>query len=332
MSSTEHRASQITNRNRTTMSTTTTLACYSCGAQANTHRRPLNFSSMWIEGQHPALAASARAKPRTIQLGECTECRERHELARYLVTGRSNGRDGTVTTDRLGAALDALAILGKPMPRAGDGIGPLLRHLTTPGSLARWSTRYAPTWTKGAKAEEVSPSAWAHVSPDQMRALRDGYASVLAERVAATSPPVEIEPPFAEAGKGVAVEDGCLFCGVPSVPMSAQRVLARGGVGAVRVHVWRPTSADTQALGSRRPSERMRGHLCPPCSDSVESMGAVGARSIERAFTRYMKDSERGGDLPHLAPDEHLSGIVAWAVTERRTNSEPWGHLTLARQ
>ena len=45
-----------------------------------------------------------------------------------------------------------------------------------------------------------------------------------------------------------------------------------------------------------------------------------------------MKDSGRGGDLPHLAPDEHLSGIVAWAVTERRTNSEPWGHLTLARQ
>ncbi|MGP9733476.1 hypothetical protein ACT3SQ_02825 [Brachybacterium sp. AOP42-C2-15] len=314
------------------MSTTTTLACYSCGAQANTHRRPLNFSSMWIEGQNPALAASARAKPRTIQLGECTECGERHALARYLVTGKRDGRDATVTTDRLGAALDGLAILGKPMPKLGDGIGSLLRHMSTPGSLARWAMRYAPTWTKGATKDEMNPSAWAHVSEEQMKDLREGYASVLAERVAATSPPTGVEPPAVGEGKGRTVEGACLFCGTTAVEVNAQSIVASGGLGTMRDRVWRPVSATTGALGSKHASEKLRGHLCPSCTESVEAVGAVGTKAMERAFMRHLKASGRGDDLPPLGPGEHLSGIVAWAVTERRRNGVPWDHLSLPRK
>lgn len=305
------------------MTTNDSPACYSCGIPSEPGRRPMTFTAMSMEGQHPALA---QRNPPTVEMGECSECRARHELASLLVTGRPNGRDGTVTTDRLGAALDALAALGKPMPKQGESIGPLLRHLTTPGSLARWAARYAPTWTKGAKADDANAEAWAHLTAQQRRALREGYSRVLAERVAASAPPVALTPPPAEEGKGSPVEGGCLFCGVPAVAMDAQRVVARGGVEQARAEAWTPTSADATVLGGRT-SGRLRGHLCPDCADSKEAVGSVGAGAIERAYERHMRATGRGDELPSLGPDERLSGLRAWAVTARTENHEPWQHI-----
>lgn len=318
-------------KNRTRPMSTENHACYSCGATAEPGRRPMTFTAMHVEGQHPAVAATRGAKLRTVELGECSECRSRHELASLLVTGKPNGRDGTVTTDRLGAALDALAILGKPMPKQGDSIGTLMRHLTTPGSLARWAARYAPMWSRGAKADERNAEAWAHVSDEQRRALREGYSRVLAERVAASAPPVALTPPPAEEGKGSPVEGGCLFCGVPAVAMDAQRVVARGGTEQARAEVWTPTSADATALGGRS-SGRLRGHLCPSCADSKQAVGSVGPNALERAYTRHMRTIGRGDDLPSLAPGEHLSGLSAWAVTARTENREPWEHTARPRE
>lgn len=216
------------------------------------------------------------------------------------MTGKRSGCDGTVTTDRLGAALDALAILGKPMPRQGGSVGPLLRHLITLGSLARWAARYAPTWSKCAKADESNAEAWAHLSEEQRRALRDGYSELLAERVAASAPRSPSVPRPPRRGREARRPRG-LFCDVPAVALDAQRVVARGHIEQARADAWTLTSADATVLGGRS-SGRMRGHLCPECADSKEALRSVGASIIERAYTQDMRASARGDDLPALGP------------------------------
>lgn len=261
-------------------------------------------------GQHPALA---HRNPPTV-------------LASLLVTGRPNGRDGTVTTDRLAAALDALAILGKPMSKQDESTGPLLQHLTTPGLLARRAARYAPTWGKGAEVYHAIAKAWAHLTKQQRSALREGYYRVLAERVAASAPPVALAPPPVEEGKGSPVEGGCLFCVVPAVALEAQRVVAWGGVEQARTDAWTATSADATVLGGRS-SGRLRGQLFHDCADSIEAVGAVGAGAIEHTCERHMRATGRGDVLSSLGPDECLPGLRASAGTTRTENREPWQRI-----
>lgn len=305
-----------------------TLACFSCGVEASGNG--LKFRAMAVEGENLAIAQT-RQKFASVTLGECGSCRDRHEFAELLVMGRLGGRDGTTTTDRLGAALDGLAVLGKPMPKLGDNIGAILRHMTPPGANTRWAARYAPLWTKGAKSDQTNTEAWGHLSEEQMQVLRDAYGKVLAERVAKNAPPVEIAPPQPSQGAGEAVRGGCLFCGVSAVTASAQRVVIQGGIEAVRAAVWTEKSVSMGALGSKT-SHPVRGHLCPACMESVSEVGSVGMSSIERAFTRHMRGSGRGNELPHLGPDDYLDGLNAWCTTGQPATRDPWSHIVVKRE
>lgn len=140
------------------------------------------------------------------------------------------------------------------------------------------------------------------------RAAR-GLLRVLAERVAASAPPVALTPPPAEEAKGSPVEGECLFCGVPAVAMAAQRVVARGGVEQARAEAWTPTSADATVLGGRT-SGRLRGHLCFDCADSKEAVGSVGAGAIERAYERHMRATGRATICPRSDPTSACRGSV----------------------
>lgn len=139
----------------------------------------------------------------------------------------------------------------------------LTRHLTASDAAARWLARFAPVVARDAAPGTCSPHPWAHVRHGPRQLLREGYAAVLRDRVAASAPPVRLSPPEPDHD-GWAVPGGCLVCGVEAVTLPAARVAVLGGRQEVQREVWRPlTAASPSVLCRVRPGPDQRPCLPP---------------------------------------------------------------------
>jgi hypothetical protein len=125
---------------------------------------------------------------------------------------------------------------------------------------------------------------------------------------------------------------GCLFCGVGSVSRSAIEVSRRRGPLAVAKVVWRSVTTVPSALGSRGP-DVVRGHVCPPCADAVDTEHAVGHSARAHALLAYLHsiaEEEKARRLRMLLVEDLLPPVLpGWGAQPppRVANAEPWSHL-----
>lgn len=247
-------------------------------------------------------------------------------------------RWGSVAQHRLSCALDALAVLGQPAPAGlvDDSMFALLRRLTEPGNAPRWMAKFAPFVAADARLGTCSPSPWAHVRMRQRDALRQGYAALLAERVARSAPPRRLPPPPVEPAAGsdiVPVPNGCLLCGVSNQVVPAVRIAQAGSAQQAARDVWIARRCTGQSIGAPGP-QRLAGHVCLACDAALERAGAMGPTALERAVVTYLQPG-LAGQLPYGVLE--LTGVVGWAAlvvqahqpgsAPPATNEAPWAHL-----
>jgi hypothetical protein len=276
----------------------------------------------------------------------CEACARRDALAHQLVADHRglSRRFGIDSAEhRLSCALDVLAILSlgsRPIRNPNpDTLSErqalaLIRHLAIPGAACRWMSKFVPIMSADADTSTCSPSAWSHVRLSQRRAIRDGYAKLLRERVAASAPAVKISPPPIDKEdisphNEAPIPAGCLFCGAATQTMSAVGVEKLGGRSAAAREVWKLHKIASEQLGGRPSPMILVGHLCKICDASVSFVGAVGASSLERALTASLCPDLIG----KLAYGQlRLQGLQGWAVVafenaETSPNERRWEHL-----
>lgn len=234
--------------------------------------------------------------------GPCGALRARAEQFVAATPGLA-GRYGSIVTDLLESSQVALNVLNRPVPEQAEraDIERWLKFLTPAGSSVQWMTRAtdAPGYSH--------PFPFSYLTDDDLAGVRAGYAEVLAERLAANTPPVVVTPPpidpdFIRRGDH-AIPDGCLMCGVGrlAVPVMAQNpwTLFPGGIGP-------------HQLGGRRSPTSLRGYACPNCQAAVNRVGSVGPTAMERSLVVALgveKSWRPGASL------NGVSGGVDWSGT-----------------
>ncbi|WP_413543671.1 hypothetical protein [Citricoccus nitrophenolicus] len=328
------------------------LACRSCGVavRKTASARPHAASIIGRDGASMSVPLAPGQRPRpvpTVKVLKCADCTDREEYAARLLADHPRAAyalGGGAALHRLGAVLDALAATGRPMPDRDSLTSPelvaLARNLTAPGVALQWVTRFSPVVVKGAELATCAAYPWAHMDEDRRSGARSGYAAVLAERIAAKSGPVELSPPPVDgATRETVTAPGCLLCGVGTVNIDARQVVALGGREVAAGKVWRPRAVTAGALGGRRRSrDEVRGHVCPPCADALDTVGALGVTAMERALrlhltatgrkeaARNVKEGETFGlvGFSELVFRAHLTGQHRPAA-----NGEPWDHVKI---
>ena len=324
------------------------VPCERCGISVP-HVPGLATSEITVVGREgePALeppGAYPRAQLR-ITMARCPACQAiRSEaealIRRFPLVAARRGPD--VATHLLESALDALVILGvEATPTTEAAVESLIRNLAEPGHLATWGSRYAPIMVRNARAGQAAPHGWACVPPSRRARVRDGWAAILAERVASASGPVRLTPPTPRPAPGERpIAGACAFCGVGSVTLTAQEVTFLGGRAAAREAAWHPLLVDSTALGGPRSPGLISGYTCPACTRAINSVGSVGPTAVERALIAYLKTVDRADDAERLASMLPLESVPTWgglalAAWRRRdhcrpVNSTPWAHLDLS--
>ena len=324
------------------------LACLMCGVAVRDTDQArvaglVAVEALGREGQPPPPPGSPRVTTSQTEFLRCPDCLARLDAASALldahphVLDRIGGR--SVALHRVECALGALAVLGHDPGRVElpeRVLVILLSRLSATGAMARWLARFAPVTARDAAPATANPYPWAHVRHVLRLRLREGYAAVLGERVAATAPPVRLPPPplVAEAGT-VRVEGGCLLCGVAVVTMPAAAAVRLGGRSAAAWTVW-------TELTVLRGADRLTGHLCPDCERARESVGAEGPTARERAYLAHLVASHREDDADRLralivddaAPALPGYGALVHAALQAHDpvpgpSEQPWGHLRL---
>jgi hypothetical protein len=324
------------------------LSCRSCGVavRRTASARP-HAATILSRTTVPASPYGAPRPLPTVKVLKCGDCTEREEYAAVLLADHPRAAaalGGGSALHRLGAALDALAALGRPMPErdslTSSEVVTLSRNLTGPGVALQWVTRFSPVVAPGAEVDTCAAYPWSHVDEDQRSTARTGYAAALAEHVAAQTGPVELAPPpVAGATAQTVTAPGCLLCGVGTVIVPARQVVALGGRAAAAAEVWRPRTVTAGALGGRRRARaEVRGHVCPPCSDALDTVGALGVTAMERALRLHLTAVGRNAAARNVNEGETLglvgfSELVHYAsVTGQHApaaNDAPWDHVKI---
>jgi len=251
------------------------------------------------------------------RFARCAECSRLAEQAAAIVADHPKfaARVGqALARERVEGTLVALSLLGRPTPE--DSIAMLVDRLHVAGNAARWRRPLAPA------PGLCSPRPWAHVSLSQRASLRAAFALVLRDRMARHQPPVRLVCPTR----------GCVLCGVEAVPMAAVEVLRRGGPEAAVIVSWRQVTTTPASLGGKGP-QSVRGHLCPPCAEAVESEGAVGPSARHRALVEHVRRGARGerkaSRLRALLEEDYPPAVPGWGALPSTTlpNLAPWEHV-----
>lgn len=274
----------------------------------------------------------------TTALTRCADCRSLRDRARALLDGHPSvrARLGNIADERAEVALCGLALLGLPLPESVTeaDLSALLRHLARPGAAVRWEN--------GARPGMSAPRPWSHVRESARADLRAAYATLLRERLTAGSPDVILTPPTVRYWEpDVPAPGGCLLCGVRAVTVTAAQVARLGGREAAQRAAWRPLAAAPGSLGGPRAPVSVAGHVCPPCSEALASVGAVGPTALERALAEHLPEPAAARLRAALAQTVGtVPGLLGWGALvyaarrdKRPTpepNREPWGHLDLS--
>lgn len=235
----------------------------------------------------------------SVTFGLCAECVAVGDLARHLLDASpaTARRIGSPALHQVTAALDALRVIGAPLPETttGDALDELL-DLAPLGASARWSAQFAPLWRHGARPGRAASEPWLFVGVEPRAEIRGAYARWLARRRPA-------RPISCPSG-------GCLLCGVGSV-------LARHGDAP-----WRATAANGSVLGGARGS--VSGHLCPACQVAQDE---AGSHMLDAAIMAVIDPDGAIRRKRPYAPE--VQGARAWGVTGRKPNRAPFAHLDL---
>jgi len=318
------------------------LACLACGIAVPASRDGLVVAeAIAREGQPPRAPRPGATTVLRTEFLRCDACADRLEVVHRLLDAhpRIRLRLGDDTAEhQMECALLALAVLGhaasEDTPEAV--LLSLLRHLTPPGAAARWLARFAPVVVAGAAPGTCSPYPWAHIRHGLRQQLREGYAAVLRDRVAANAPPVRLPPPEIEEDSGaVPVSGGCLLCGVDAVALPASRVAVLGGREEAQREVWRRlTAASPASLGGVGP-DRITGHVCPACADALNWVGSIGPTAMKRALIEHLRAAGSEDEADRLREGE-IEGLVGWGAlayaamrsgSVMKSSSSRWGHL-----
>lgn len=294
------------------------LACRTCGQDAGTTLA----ETVQLPG---ATMADHYYQGPTLDLGVCTRCTELEDRARDLVRQHPAASAAYGPAGAWPRALGVVAaheILGRPLPAAtiDDAEFSQLIRLLGWASVARWVATVDLD-----KMGQCAAEPWAHVPAAQRATIRERFASLVAERHAATLPPERLAPPAptaeavrrAEMGGAVgahAVTGGCLMCGRATLELPALQVLQEGGARDAAARHWHPL-----ALG------RAVGHVCDDCHQAVELDGAVGPSATELALVQACGLGSR-----YPVGEVALEGITPWSELADRgaaPNLEPWAHL-----
>lgn len=276
----------------------------------------------------------------------CARCSTRNAAADDLtaallprgvtVHGLSVGPDGARSHVR--AALLVLDLLGHDTPTADDldpnVLGLILARLTHLAPPMRWASRFAPVWHPDARAGTAAPRRWAHVRESDRLTCRRAYVGLMADRLAASAPPVNLTPParlMARPGT-VVLTSACLLCGVGSIERPALAVARDGGREAAALKVWEVRTTAPDALGARRSPASLAGWTCPPCSEACHWAGAVGPSAMERALLVALGLTGR-----HWPTSATMPGLIGWGALAAdaaragrpvpQPNPTAWAHL-----
>lgn len=241
-----------------------------------------------------------------VLLSRCPSCAPRAaRAARLLKALGSYRRDGLILhgpalRDHLVSALCGLEAAGGTSAPPDDPRELLSAFEAVCEGLA--SARSA-RWASVASVHpgRCAPAPWAHVPEETRGALRAVAGRLMAVRVAAGAPPVELAPP---AG------GGCAMCGLSSISVSAAEVARLGGADAARASAW------------------SAGSLCRPCADAVERAGAMGPTAIERAYlaSGYARGSGGVVALRRRIEDGEMT-VRPWSASGAASSATPWAHM-----
>lgn len=241
-----------------------------------------------------------------VALSRCSSCSGRPAVASRLLAGLgSYRRDGLILhgpalREHLVAALCGLEAAGGTTASPDDPRELLSVFEAVPEGLA--AARSA-RWASVASDHpgRCAPGPWAHVPEETRAALRAVSGRLMAVRVAAGAPPVELAPPSG---------GGCAMCGLASVRVSAAEVARLGGAEAARASAW------------------SAGSLCRPCADAVERAGAMGPTAIERAYlaSGYARGAGGVTALRRRIEAGELT-VRPWSASGAAASSTPWAHM-----
>ena len=122
---------------------------------------------------------------------------------------------------------------------------------------------------------------------------------------------------------------GCLLRGVAAVRRAAFEVTRGGGQEAAVHRVWTTVTTLPTALGGRG-ADHVTGHVCPPCADAIEDVGAIGPSARERAVVERVRRTlgdAKADRLKRLLTDDFPPTLPAWGAVSRPANAVPWSHL-----
>jgi hypothetical protein len=245
----------------------------------------------------------------------CAACRgmreTAEELARRFPAIRSRLGD-PVARDRLEHMLWGLAVLGREA--AEDTVPLLLPRMHELGGSARFRGPF-----ERARGD-CSPHPWAHVKMSERAALRGAYAAFLRDRLARSAPPIAIPCPTT----------ACLLCGITNISRPALEVSRRGSAGATQLATWRAISTTHEALGGRQSPQRVRGHVCPACSDAIDEVGALGWSARGHALVAHVhatRGDQQARSLRTRLASDLSPAVPAWAAVGQPPNAQPWAHL-----
>lgn len=270
-------------------------SCESCGVATPAALGPVIVVHSLGRAGDPPVPGSARDYPR-VTLSRCPACAARRGVAVDIAAShrRLAGRYGSVLASRLRAALDAQVALRPSvppiLPRNEAQVVAMLDHLAPAGTFAQFASRYAPVTLRQARPTEASLRPWSHLTDATRDTLRAASAGFLAEKVAASQPPVVLPCP----------SGGCAYCGLASAAVPALLALRDG-----TRWVWTPSRT---------------GHLCPPCQAATAWVGSVGPTAMERALRVHL------GIRQHTPYPEPIEGLLAWSETGAPPSAEAWSH------
>ncbi|MEU8804426.1 hypothetical protein [Spirillospora sp. NPDC048819] len=235
-------------------------------------------------------------------LSRCPSCAPRAaSAARLLKALGSYRRDGLILhgpalRDHLVSALCGLEAAGGTTAPPDDPRELLSAFEAVPEGLA--SARSA-RWASVASVHpgRCAPAPWAHVPEETRGALRVVAGRLMAVRMAAGAPPVDLAPPSG---------GGCAMCGLASISVSAAEVARLGGTEAACASAW------------------SAGSLCHPCADAVEQTGARGPTAVERAY--LASGYARGAGLRRRIEAGELT-VRPWSGSGAASSATPWAHM-----
>lgn len=249
----------------------------------------------------------------SISLGLCQACEGRRALAARIVDTHPRLRERigqrSIGVHRVAIALDALAVVGRPLEadapdRFNDRqLGAMIELLGPIGAACRWASRFAPVMQRGARKDTAASEPWMHVDADlRAEAQRQAVEWMVARR----EDPVTVPCPTS----------GCVMCGASeiTVPFYAKAT------------TWSPLRLSTSQSSSPGLRGWTSGHTCPACSAAlVEAGGAPGVGALTIAVLDHV---DPGGMMRRRAPHEPvLIGVIPWTASLAPASPVPWAHI-----